>query len=241
MTRIAKSVETLGSEVHLRSPQTVLYYYDDTVHRDSDHDPNLHGVVTAIDIMAGHGLDLGQLAEEIRQAAKRRKDVKYVIYNRRIASRNTGWEWVAYTGKNPHTDHIHVSVGVGRDGYGEPPYDSTESWLDMALDSKDVAQTLVKTAVFPYDKPTQSLGTTWLSTQQGVTKLLVEAEADKARDAILLTAIQAVAGGSADTQAIVVAINAARDNIKAALEAEVTELRQENLALRHRLAEAFAD
>lgn len=128
MTRLAYSIETLGKEVHTRSPLTTLYYYDDTPRRDSDHDPNLHGVVCAIDIMAGHGLDLHALSREI--VAARHPECAYVIYNRQIASRNTGWTWVPYTGSNPHTDHIHVSVGVGKDGYKEPPYDSTRTWLE---------------------------------------------------------------------------------------------------------------
>lgn len=128
MTRLAKSIETLGNEVHARSPLTTLYFYDDTPRRDSDHDPNLHGVVCAIDIMAGHGLDLGGLAQEIVDA--RHPELAYVIYNRRIASRNTDWEWVDYDGANPHTDHIHASVGIGKDGYKEPPYDSTREWLN---------------------------------------------------------------------------------------------------------------
>lgn len=127
MTRLARSIETLGNEVRARSPLTTLYYYDDTPRRDSDHDPNLHGVVCAIDIMAGHGLDLHALSREI--VASRHPECAYVIYNKQIASRNTGWEWVAYTGSNDHSDHIHVSVGVGKDGYKEPPYDSTQPWL----------------------------------------------------------------------------------------------------------------
>jgi peptidoglycan hydrolase-like protein with peptidoglycan-binding domain len=33
-----------------------------------------------------------------------------VIFNRRIASVNTDWTWVKYTGDNPHTNHMYVSV-----------------------------------------------------------------------------------------------------------------------------------
>lgn len=128
MARLAVSIETLGNQVSARSPLTTLYYYDDTLHRDSDHDPNPEGVVCALDIMAGHGLDLHALSREIVDG--RHPNCKYVIYNRQIASRNTGWQWVTYYGKNPHTDHIHVSVGVGQDGYSKQPYDSTESWLE---------------------------------------------------------------------------------------------------------------
>lgn len=129
MTRIARSLEVLGGEVLDLSPLTTLYYYDDTRHVDSDHDPNPQGVICGLDIMAGHGLDLQWLADEILK--RRNPDLKYVIYNRRIASANTGWEWAPYYGSNPHTDHIHVSVGVGADGYSRQPYDDIERWLDM--------------------------------------------------------------------------------------------------------------
>lgn len=138
MTRLAGSIETLGAEIRALSPLTTLYFYDDTLRRDSDHDPNLHGVVCAIDIMAGHGLDLHALSRRI--VAARHPECAYVIYNRQIASRSTNWQWVPYTGKNPHTDHIHVSVGVGKDGYKEPPYDSTRPWLegnDMTKEEHD--------------------------------------------------------------------------------------------------------
>ena len=131
MTRLAVSIKTLGDEVLHRSPPTTLYFYDDTVHVDSDHDPNPAGVVCAVDIMAGHGLDLHVLSREIVE--RRHPNCKYVIYNRQIASRNTGWEWVAYSGKNPHVDHIHVSVGIGPDGYSRQPYDSTEQWLEDSV------------------------------------------------------------------------------------------------------------
>ena len=127
MTRIAQSLLTLGSEVHSRSPLTTLYYYDDTPQRDSDHDPNPQGVVCGLDIMQGHGLDLHGLSREI--VARRHPECAYVIFNKQIASRNTGWAWVDYHGASDHSDHVHVSVGVGPDGYKKPPYDSTASWL----------------------------------------------------------------------------------------------------------------
>jgi hypothetical protein len=132
MTRLAVSVDNLGKEVHARSPRTVLYFYDDTLRRDSDHDPNPAGVVCGIDIMQGYGLDLAALAEEIR--ARRHPAGKYVIYNRRIASASQDWKWRTYYGSNPHTDHIHVSVGVGPDGYSTGDYDNPAPWLEENMD-----------------------------------------------------------------------------------------------------------
>ena len=140
MTRLAVSVDNLGKEIHVRSPRTVLYFYDDTKHRDSDHDPNLQGVVCAIDIMQGYGLDLQALADEI--LARRHPALKYIIYNGRIASAASGWKWRTYFGKNKHTDHIHVSVGVGPDGYSTGDYDNPAPWLKenmmATLDADDL-------------------------------------------------------------------------------------------------------
>ncbi len=126
--RRAYSLVILGNEVHSISPQTTIYDIGDPAHQAqaSDHNPNSAGVVCAIDIMAGYGLDLEALANAIRLSSH--PDLKYVIYNRRIASRKYGFEWRAYTGSNPHTDHIHVSVGVGSDGKSVPPYDDANSW-----------------------------------------------------------------------------------------------------------------
>jgi hypothetical protein len=128
MARIAVSIQTLADEVLARSPNTVIYFYDNGPRRDSDHDPNDYGVICACDIMQGHGLDLDALAKEI--VARRHPECKYVIWNKKIASRNTRWEWVDYEGASDHTDHIHVSVGIGPDGYSRPPYDSDARWLE---------------------------------------------------------------------------------------------------------------
>lgn len=44
-------------------------------------------------------------------ANRRRLNVSYVIWRRRIASAvsEPPWSWRPYTGDNPHTDHVHVS------------------------------------------------------------------------------------------------------------------------------------
>jgi hypothetical protein len=82
--------------------------------RQSDHNPNSAGWVTAGDISHDPGrFDAHAFAEKLR----RRRDprVKYVISNRRMfasyatASR-AAWAWGRYSGANPHTIHAHVSV-----------------------------------------------------------------------------------------------------------------------------------
>ena len=83
--------------------------------RKSDHNPNAQGVVTALDITHDPigGCSAAVLAESLRIARDPR--IKYVIWNRRMFSSYESrgvppWTWRPYTGDNPHTKHVHVSV-----------------------------------------------------------------------------------------------------------------------------------
>ena len=106
----------------------------DTAHcqRTSDHNPWVKdgslGVVTALDVThdpAG-GCDANTIAEAIR--ASRDTRVKYIIWKKRIANSaqigsNPPWTWRTYTGPNPHTKHVHISVKPDK-----ASYDSTATW-----------------------------------------------------------------------------------------------------------------
>lgn len=96
--------------------------------RASDHNPNAADVVCAFDAThdPGSGADMRAISEHIR--THRPPALKYLIFNKRIASADSGWAWVAYNGRNPHTRHMHVSVGRGYDGSSTGPYDDTTSW-----------------------------------------------------------------------------------------------------------------
>ena len=41
----------------------------------------------------------------------RRLGIMYIIWNKRTWSAYSGGTWKAYTGANPHTDHVHISLG----------------------------------------------------------------------------------------------------------------------------------
>ncbi|MGW4467463.1 hypothetical protein [Micromonospora sp. NPDC004704] len=56
------------------------------------------------------------------QAAIKHPSTAYVIFNRQIWSRSSGWVPRRYTGPNPHDKHIHVSV------LHTAAEDSTTSW-----------------------------------------------------------------------------------------------------------------
>lgn len=94
---------------------------DDHSSRVSDHNPAPDGDVHAIDIRLGGGLD----PKAVLEAAIGDRRVKYVIFNYKIYSRTYGWEARAYTGKNPHTSHIHVSFRY------EPRFENdTSRWFE---------------------------------------------------------------------------------------------------------------
>lgn len=94
--------------------------------RVSDHNPDRNGIVHAVDLDADFGdprkdmaqLLAEQLAVHAKGGSKSGKRVKYVIYNRQIWSAKSGWKARKYTGSNPHTTHVHVSVTTASDSDG---------------------------------------------------------------------------------------------------------------------------
>ncbi len=89
--------------------------------RISDHNPDSHGVVHAIDVDV-NGVPMAKivafLAGRCRSGAEDR--LQYIIYRRVIWSRSWGWVARAYTGLDPHTGHAHFSSRYDQDaGRGE--------------------------------------------------------------------------------------------------------------------------
>lgn len=82
----------------------------------SDHNPDSVGRVLAVDIdSTGPWTDVtfDDLVEWVvgRQRSEADARLEYVIWNRRIASRTSGWAWRTYTGTaDPHTGHAHFSA-----------------------------------------------------------------------------------------------------------------------------------
>jgi hypothetical protein len=124
--RLAKSLETLRSEILRAHPGTTFWTIGDSAHRDtwSDHNPNASGVVCAADVLGNAGLNLHSFSRTIVKTNP--PALKYVIYNYEIWLPGYGWQ--PYYGSNPHTSHAHVSVGWGPDGRSTGPYDDTSPW-----------------------------------------------------------------------------------------------------------------
>lgn len=129
---------TLADEVNRRWPdrdRSSDGTVGDAAHasRSSDHNPwiviDKVGVIRARDVDKD-GIDAPWLAEFLRRRGEvgdpRLTGGGYVIFNRRITTPDfRGWK--VYTGKNPHTAHLHVSFSRNRAGF-----DSAAAW-DLAV------------------------------------------------------------------------------------------------------------
>jgi hypothetical protein len=129
--RLARSLETLRASVNARWPNRDKASdgtIGDAAHaaKSSDHNPWVVvagvGVVRALDIDVT-GIDAGWYAEQLRLLGAagdhRLTPGGYVIFNRRITTASFAG-WAAYTGSNPHTGHVHVSVTTKAAGFDDP-------------------------------------------------------------------------------------------------------------------------
>src|SRR3990167_2751685 len=120
--RLARSLETLRSQINEAYPNRNKAS-DGTIgdeshsNRESQHNPNPQGVVTAMDIThdPANGVHGGDLAEWFNDDPR----TWYVIWNRKI------WDvkWIPYWGKNPHDRHVHISVKQNAGNY-----DNNSKW-----------------------------------------------------------------------------------------------------------------
>lgn len=126
MARAARSLDVLLKQLNDRFPGRSKEsdgWIGDAAHqaRASDHNPDEYGIVHARDYThdpAG-GLNCAWLAAQLVHHRDAR--IKYIIWDHKI------WEpvegWYVYTGPNPHTKHLHLSVVRG------PIADSTKVWV----------------------------------------------------------------------------------------------------------------
>lgn len=101
----------------------------------SEHNPVGHpfgpaygtaGAVHAMDITA-RGIEV----DEVLAGLIGDQRVWYVIYDRKIWSKNYGpWDERFYTGSNPHTTHIHVSLAADNQAMGLRNELDASAWLD---------------------------------------------------------------------------------------------------------------
>ena len=113
--RLARGLDRLRSQVNTRHPNRAKHSdgtIGDRKHaaRASDHNP-VGGIVHALDLThdPGRGFDVHALAEKLRSSRDQR--ISYIISNKRIfSSTKSPFEWRRYTGSNPHSKHMHISI-----------------------------------------------------------------------------------------------------------------------------------
>lgn len=150
--QVSPILAPLIAEVKAKNPGMTVFTIGDTAHQaePSDHNPDQWDYVCAADFMIGSSFtaaDAEFLFDRINQVRDSR--TAYAIYNRRIESR-TVQPWVvrSYSGTDPHTNHVHVSVV-----HGSNPHPTT-SWgiypeVNMAL-SGAADENFLQSAILAY-------------------------------------------------------------------------------------------
>jgi hypothetical protein len=129
----------------------------DTAHQstNSDHNPHYvagvgNDIVTALDLThdPAHSFDSYLFAEVLRTNRDRR--IKYVISNHRIfssyaAAGRAAWTWGSYTGADPHTNHVHVSV------LDSPVSDTRTPWNLEGMGMAEYSQAQMQAFPWQYD------------------------------------------------------------------------------------------
>lgn len=128
---LAQSLVALRNEVNARWPRRDKSsdgWIGDASHsaRKSSHNPDYAngGVVRGLDIDIDDNDPKSNLRAEVLKAVIGDSRVWYVISNGIIYSRTHNWAARRYTGSNPHTKHVHVSLREVRSAWT-----NTESWL----------------------------------------------------------------------------------------------------------------
>jgi hypothetical protein len=106
---------------------------------DSDHNTGY-----AVDLT--HDPESGVDCSDIFEKLKEDKRVKYLIFNKKIWSKDKARLGNRpYTGSNPHTKHLHISIN---DGYG----DDTSPWFWWMNQPKVVNQIIANMKTVPAKK-----------------------------------------------------------------------------------------
>lgn len=91
-----------------------------------------------------HNIDCAEIFKQLQKDPR----VKYLIFNHRIWTPQQGVD--IYTGSNPHTSHIHISINdkCGND---------TSAWFTWLGKPKKTPRTITKTAIAKVQKPKKKL------------------------------------------------------------------------------------
>lgn len=129
MATLSKGLAKLRTQVNTRFPNRDTAsdgWIGDAAHsaRTSDHNPDRHGIVHALDLDRDMGkpgtaeILVAQLVAYGKSGRKGSGRLKYVIFEGRIYSKTYGFKSQPYKGSNPHNHHIHISATTASDTEG---------------------------------------------------------------------------------------------------------------------------
>jgi len=110
MAKLAPSLGRLFKEIDSRWPnrdhRTDGWYASPSTRTSKGHNPGHNGYSHAIDV-DDDGINEDWIIQHIY---KGEHILWYIIWNRKLYSNTYGWKPRAYTGSNPHTDHMHIEI-----------------------------------------------------------------------------------------------------------------------------------
>jgi hypothetical protein len=133
---------TIGDGEHSTSPSD--HNPDETGYVEGESDSDNINEVHARDVDARGPWKTGWSAERIVQVILARcrsgaeKRLRYIIFNRRIWSRDDGWIQRAYSGGDSHSTHIHFSFRYGSGSAPSNPEQVTTAWGLRAAEDNDM-------------------------------------------------------------------------------------------------------
>lgn len=108
--KLAPSISRIWTELDARWPhrdrRTDGWYASPKDRISKGHNPGHNGYSHAIDVDKD-GIDPMWIINNI---AKDDRVLWYIIWNRTLYSNTYDWKPKKYTGKNPHTDHMHIEI-----------------------------------------------------------------------------------------------------------------------------------
>lgn len=94
---------------------------------DSDSKDEVRAIDVDDDLRDDDGVTMQACVNELLACERDRKRLIYVIYNRQIWSKSSGWVEEYYSGSNPHDKHAHFS--------GDPAYDEDDAPYTSILEA----------------------------------------------------------------------------------------------------------
>jgi murein L,D-transpeptidase YcbB/YkuD len=85
-------------------------------YRDGDAQDEVRARDFDADLRDSNGITMLQVVQHLVEMARagRLPHLEYIIFNRQIWAKNTGYATRAYTGANPHDKHVHVNSGFNQ-------------------------------------------------------------------------------------------------------------------------------